>query len=219
MLRLLQLVDQFNAIEHRLPTEWADARLVLSVADDGRCDRAAALLGPANPGRLRNNILFTVARRGGAVGPEATRRLLRRLDGEGVAGKLALVESDSAPTAPTPTQARAALREGWERALATLPPDWSDLYAEVRLDSTDFIERAALLLAPANPSRYGGAAALRFRCARRFGYGVSPEMATRCLQRCDDDGITGEVGILHALSDTHPVGTQGPVWLVGGKAV
>jgi hypothetical protein len=217
MLRPLRLVDQFNAIEQRLPPEWADARLVLSVADDGRCDRAAALLGPANPGRLRNNILFTVGRRGGAVGPEATRRLLRRLDGEGVAGKLALVESESAPTAAT--EIRPGLREGWERALASLPPDWSDLYAEVRLDSTDFIERAALLLAPVNPSRYGEAAALRFRCARRFGYGVSPEMAKRCLQRCDDEGITGEVEVLHALSDTHPVGTQGPVWLVGGKAV
>jgi hypothetical protein len=190
---------------------------VLSVADDGRCDRAAALLGPANPGRLRSNILFTVGRRGGAVGPEATRRLLRRLDGEGVAGKLALVESESAPTVAS--QTRLGLGEAWERALASLPPDWSDLYAEVRLDSTDFVERAALLVAPVNPSRYGEAATLRFRCARRFGYGVSPEMAKRCLQRCDDEAITGEVEVLRALSDTHPVGTQGPVWLVGGKAV
>jgi hypothetical protein len=217
MLRPLRLVDQFNAIDSGLPGEWADARLVLSVADAGRCDRAAALLGPANPGRLRNNILFTVARGGGGIAPEAARRLLRRLDGEGVTGKLALVHAESAPASKT--RARASLRQSWELALASLPPDWSDVYAELRLDSTDFVERAALLLAPVNPSLYGGATGLRFRCARLFGYGVSPEMGARCLQRCDEEGITGEVEILRALSDSHPIGTQGPVWLVGGRSV
>ena len=107
----------------------------------------------------------------------------------------------------------------WESILAALPPDWSDVYAEVRFDSTDYVERAALLLAPVNPARYGGPNALRFRCAHHFGYGVSPEMAGRCLERCDEEGITGEIEILRALSDTHPVGTQGPVWLVGGRTV
>ena len=217
MLRPLGLVDQFNAIERDLPGDWAAARLVLTVADDGRCDRAAALLGPANPGRLRNTIRFTVARRGDGIAPEGARRLLRRLDIESVGGELVLVAAESAPQAET--RAPTTLRGSWEHALASLPPDWSDVYAEVRLDSTDFIERAALLLAPVNPSQYGGPTALRFRCARSFGYGVSPEMAARCLQRCDEERITGEVEVLRALSDTHPVGTQGPVWLVGGRSV
>ncbi len=44
-------------------------------------------------------------------------------------------------------------------------------------------------------------------------------MAHRCLERLDEEGITGEVRILRALSDTKPVATQGPVWYVGGKAV
>ena len=79
--------------------------------------------------------------------------------------------------------------------------------------------RAALLLAPLNPARYGGPATLRFRCAHHFGYGVSPKMAARCFERCDAEGITGSVEILHVLSDTNPVSTQGPVWLVGGRAV
>ena len=116
-------------------------------------------------------------------------------------------------------RARPSLRDEWERALATLPRDWSDVYAEVRLDSTDYLERAALMLAPVNPARYGGRAGLRFRCARTFGYGVSPEMAARCLERCDEEGITGNVEILRALSDTYPVATQGPVWYVGGRSV
>ena len=44
-------------------------------------------------------------------------------------------------------------------------------------------------------------------------------MVRRCLARLDEDGIPGEVRVLRALSDTHPVGTQGPVWYVEGKAV
>jgi hypothetical protein len=61
--------------------------------------------------------------------------------------------------------------------------------------------------------------ALRFRVARRFGYGASAEMARRCLERLDDSGIPGQLRVLHALSDTKPVYTQGPVWYVGGRAV
>jgi hypothetical protein len=44
-------------------------------------------------------------------------------------------------------------------------------------------------------------------------------MARRSLERCDEEGIVGTVRILHALSETKHVDTQGPVWYVGGKAV
>jgi hypothetical protein len=191
--------------------------LLLTVGDDARCDRAAALLGPANPGRVGKKIRFTAARRGAGIAPDGMRRLLRRLDDEGIDGELELVGMQEA--APSDLRRGENLRSGWERELAGLPADWSDVYAEVRFDSTDYVERGALLLAPVNPSRYGGVAALRFRSAHHFGYGVSPEMAARCFQRCDDEGITGEVEILRSLSDTNPVGTQGPVWLIGGRSV
>jgi hypothetical protein len=216
-MRLVALVARFNEIERELPTDWADATLLLTVADDARCDRAAALLGPANPGRLGKKVRFATTRRGGGIAPDGMRRLLRRLDQEGIHGDLELVRASEA--APSELRRRPLLREQWTQALAGLPSDWSDVYAEVRFDSTDFVERGALLLAPVNPSRFGAANALRFRCAHHFGYGVSPEMATRCFQRCDEDGMTGEVEILRALSDTNPVGTQGPVWVVGGRSV
>jgi hypothetical protein len=216
MLRPLNLVDRFNQLERGLPQDWTEARLDLTVDDDARCDRAAALLGPAGPGRLGKRIRFTTARRGAGIGPDAVRRLLRRLEREGIRGELALAGVHEA--APGEQVGRTTLRRAWEEALGKLPSDWSDVYAEVRFDSTDYVEPAALLLAPVNPSR-SGAAALRFRCAHHFGYGVSPEMAARCLERCDNAGMTGEVEILHALSDTHPVATQGPVWLEGGRVV
>jgi hypothetical protein len=89
----------------------------------------------------------------------------------------------------------------------------------VRFDSTDYVERGALLLSPVNPSRYGGKPGFRFRTARRFGYGVSPGMARRSLERLDAEDIRGSVRILRALSDTRPAQTQGPVWYLGGRAV
>ena len=189
----MALADDFNRLERSLPDDWVQVRMVLSVADGSRSHRAAELLGPANPGRHGNRLRLVLARRGRGVGPDAMRRLLRRLDQERILA--------------------------WERGLAALPRDWSDLYAQVRLDSTDYLERAALLLAPLNPSRYGGPSTLRFRCARAFGYGASPAMAARCLSRCDEEGITGAVEILYALSDTYPVATQGPVWYAGGRVV
>ena len=93
------------------------------------------------------------------------------------------------------------------------------MLAELVLRSSDHLERGALLIAPANPTRDGKSLALRFRVARQFGYGVSAPMARRCLERLDEEGIGGELGILRVLCDTDAVATQGPVWRVGGKAV
>ena len=217
MLSLVTLVEQFDALEHELPERWGTARFRLTPADETRADRAAALLGPANPGRRGNEVRFSIDRKGGGVAPEAARRLLRRLEEEGLGGELELLGVEEAPAEELRT--RPKLQDQWEQELAKLPPDWTDLYAQVRLDSTDFLERAALLVSPLNPARYDGPTTLRFRCARTFGYGASPQMVSRCLERCDQEGITGEIDILWALSDTFPVATQGPVWYVGGRAV
>ena len=114
---------------------------------------------------------------------------------------------------------RPTLAATWDAELAALPPDWTDIYAEVELVSSDWLERAALLMAPVNPARYGGTPGFRFRVARRFGYGASPEMTRRCLERVDEEQIRGQLRILRVLSDTKPVHTQGPVWYVEGRSV
>jgi hypothetical protein len=44
-------------------------------------------------------------------------------------------------------------------------------------------------------------------------------MARRCLERCDAESIRGSVSILRVLSGSRHVGTQGPVWLAGGKTI
>jgi hypothetical protein len=169
------------------------------------------------PGRRGKRLRFFAARRGAGPSPGQVERALRRLDDEGISGELELLASGEAATVPPTSQA--TLAASWDEELRGLPRDWSDLYAELELTSTDYLERAALLLAPVNPARFGGKPAFRFRCARQFGYGASPEMVRRCLERLDREGIRGEVRVLYALSDTKPVATQGPVWYVGGKTV
>ena len=211
------LAEQWNGIEKGLDPRWSEARLVLTVDDDTQRNRAAALLAPAGPGRIGNSIRFYAARGGAGVGPEAVRRMLRRLDEEGIAGTLELVATDEAQ--PELVRAPASLAAEWDAALAVLPADWSDLLCEIELTSSDHIERAALLMAPLNPIQGTRRPGFQFRCAHTFGYGAAPGMVRRCLERADDEQIPGKVRVVRALSDTQPVATQGPVWYIGGKAV
>lgn len=221
MLSPMSLVDQWRRIENGLDPNWSVARLRLDV--DGPAERAAALLGPLNPGRQGSEIRFLIARDGSSPGPEALRRLLRKLDNERIRGRLELVE-EARKEAPAPSAAPPdavpSFVAGWAEEVAKLPPDWSDVWAEIDLLSSDYLERAALRTAPLNPRRAGNdLTTLRFRSARRVGYGASPQMVHRCLERCDTDGIRGRVRVLRALSDTDPVYTQGPVWYIGGQVV
>jgi hypothetical protein len=214
----MSLAGQWNALGSELPAGWSRAEIRLDVRDRETAARAASLLGPAQPFRPEPTVLrFASARDGSATGPDAVTRLLRRLDDARIPGKLTLVGSQKPVSRPE--RVVTSLAESWELALSALPPDWSDLLAEIDLLSTDYIEPAAVLCIQTNPRRVGDRAAMRFRAARKAGYGVSPEMARRCFERCDDAGIRGSVRVLHVLSDTQPVATQGPVWLLDGTTV
>lgn len=211
------LAEKWWEIEHSLPSGWKEARLVLHAEGNTHAGRAAMLLAPANPLRHGYDITFYTAPHGAATAPKAVARLLTRLDEEGVLGKLELagmVEPEAAAST-----ADEWLADAWDHLTSRLPEDWSDVYAQVDLDSSDYLEPAALGLAPVNPARYDDSPGFRFRSARRVGYGASPQMVKRCFQRLDETGITGSVQILWALSDTKPVGAQGPVWYVGGRSV
>jgi hypothetical protein len=211
----VSVAEQWNAIGSKLPEGWARAQLRLELADHEAADRAAALLGPVGPYRAAPTVLlFGVARDGSSASPESLARLLRNVP----SGTLVLSGSQAAPER-APGRRNEPLTASWDRALAGLPADWSDLYVELQLTSTDFVERASVLCIQCNPRRDGRRAAFRFRCARLRGYGVAPEMARRCLERCDHEGIEGSVAVLRVLSDSQPVATQGPVWIAGGKTL
>lgn len=211
----MRLVWQWVTLERDLPSGWSDVQLVLEVREQDVA-QAAALLGGANPLRGKDSIRLFVSRTGG-LGPEALKRALLRLDRKDIAGTLEVARVEEAE--PQREEERRTLAQQWDEAVATLPPDWSDMLAEVRLRSSDHLEHAALLMAPTNPTRQGKALVLQFRVASRFGYGVSAAMARRSLERLDEEGIGGELSVLRVLSDTDGVATQGPVWRVGGRAV
>jgi hypothetical protein len=213
----MRLVEQFRRLESTLPDRWQAVYLRLIVDDESNAARAAALLGPTNPGRHGKVINFWMGRRGAGVGADRIRELLRRIDVERIEGELELVhvEDEAGPVDDRP----ASLADAWDTAVATLPPDWSDLYAEIELSSSDYIEPGALLLSPLNPTRPDARPLFRFRAARKFGYGASPEMVRRCLERLDEARMAGDLRMLHVVSDSYPARTQGPVWYAGGKVI
>lgn len=213
----MRLVEQWNRIESGLDPRWSDVRLRLRVGTQKPRERAAALLGPAGPGFAGDAIRFYVARGGHGIGPEAARRLLGRIDAEGISGVLTLVSASEAEAAPE--VARPTLAAEWEAALEVLPSDWSDLVAELELDSSADVDRAAVFCAPLNPIQSTGKPGFRFRCASTRGYGASAGMVGRCLARLDEADIGGRIRLTRVLSDVHPVGTQGATFLVGRRPV
>jgi hypothetical protein len=219
MLIPMRAAEQWAQLEGTLDPTWAEAQVAF--VPEGAPGEAAAVLAPLQPVRVGDELRFHVARTGG--GPERVRNTLRALDRKRVWGTLALVDATAEPAAaaaPAPSEGPAtALAEAWDELVAELPPDWSDLLCELELDSSDHLPRAALLGAPMNPTRVQDERALRFRASGKQGYGVSAQMARRCLERMDAEGITGRLGVVYDLSDTENAVTQGPVWRVAGKSV
>jgi hypothetical protein len=212
----MRSAGQWDELQSTLEDDWDEVTLAFVPEDASAAANAASVLAPLQPGRVGNELRLHVTRRG--AGTDRLANVLRRLDQRRVWGALRLVDSRSAPAAAR-TEAPPKLAEAWGLEVAKLPPGWRDAYVELRLDSSDFLPRAALDGAPLNPTRVPDESALRFRVGNRGGYGAAPEMTRRALERMDEDGITGRVRILHVLSDTDDVHTQGPVWRLAGRSV
>ncbi len=218
----MRLAERFDSILGALPPNWAEARLALAVPDEAQADRAAVMLAPLTPGRSGSSFRLTVSATGsGGPSPEAVRRVLERLEAQGVDARLALPGTASFQTAPpTPHEPRAGLAGRWDELVARLPVDWSDVYVELELASSDDLDRAALLLGPVNPLLYEGPRPVfRFRAARSVGYGAATAMARRVLARLDEEEIAGSLRLLREHADVDRAHTQGIVWREGGRAV
>jgi hypothetical protein len=215
----VRLTERFDAILRDLAPDQRLVRLVLSVDDPAQAARAAAILGSLAPGRDGSTFHLTArpASHGGPT-PDATRRILGRLDEAGVPARLGLADATSPAAEPAAEPAAVpgadALASQWTGTLATLPPDWSDALLELDLDSSADVEHGALLLGPVNPLLLPDRQTFRFRAAHRFGYGAAAPMVHRALERLDEEGIAGRLRLVRLLSDTAPVSTQGPVWRI-----
>jgi hypothetical protein len=213
----MSLVEQWRELETALPDGWVRVSAQLEIRDPGVAARASALLGPAGPYRTGTTLRFSSARDGSAQGPDGIARLLRRLDDARIGGTLTALGSEKGIARVE--RELTTLVESWDALIAELPADWSDLAAEVRFLSTDYVEHAAVLCIQMNPRRVGDTPVFRFRAAQYAGYGVAPQMARRCFERCDEANIRGSLAILRVLSDTHLAATQGPVWILDGQTV
>jgi hypothetical protein len=214
----MSLAGEWDALQANLPADWTTAQVELDMGDV-EFARATAFLAPAQPRRSGTGSLrFIAARDGTGPSPSAVSRLLSRLESAGLSGRLSVVSSETAPAA-APAAAQRTLAQSWDDAVTTIPSDWSDLVGDIDLISSDYLDLAALQLAPINPRLLPNSLTLRFRCARTFGYGASPGMVRRSLERCDAKGIRGGVRVVRVLCDTRPVATQGPVWQIGGRTV
>jgi hypothetical protein len=216
----VRLAEQWQELQAGLPRPWESASVDLGLSDPDDAVRAALLLGPAAPSRRDGSFRLHVTRtsRPGATSAALLGRVLERLDREGLGGRLALAGAEEGRDGGELGAAGPAAAQ-WVDAIGALPQDWSHLVAQFDLDSSDYIERAALLMVQTNPRLSGGPYSFRFRCARRYGYGVAPGMARRCFERLDGERITGRLKIVHVVSDAHPVATQGPVFRIAGGAV
>ncbi len=218
----MKLAEQWSEILTRLGRSWETASLALSVDDAGQADHAALVLGPAAPVRAGSELRLEVSRRTRPVGTsaDAFERVLGRLDRDGVNGRLSLADGGTdASVAADEAPAPGALAAEWRALVEALPEDWSHALVHLTLGSSDFVDRAALLMSPLNPQLVDGRTTMQFRAARRIGYGASAGMTERCLARLDSERITGRVEIVQVVSDAHPVATQGPVWRVGGRSL
>lgn len=219
----MKLVDQWHAIEPGLPAGWENVRLILTAEQPSDLPRAAQVLGSINVGRVADTLVFHVSSSAGPQGKHTALRLFERLDRDRI---WCHIEQSSVQAGPEPTEATrvaeglsGSVAESWDRALAPLPSDWTDLLCELEIESSTLLDRAALLCAPLNPARSGQRLVFTFRCSGRSGYGASPAMTRRCFERLDAEGIVGSASVLRVLSDADNVDTQGPVWLVGGKTL
>ncbi|GIU94910.1 MAG: hypothetical protein KatS3mg012_1367 [Gaiellaceae bacterium] len=211
----MRAVDQWEQIEADLPAGWREARL--SFRPEGAPEDAAAVLLGLRPGRVGDELRVHVRRDLGETA--LLRNLLRRLDEKRIWGALTLLGADVSERADVSTGTGRSLAEEWDREVSLLPAGWRDLLCELDLDSSALLPRAALLGAPLNPTRVPESSVLRFRASSGGGYGTAAPMVRRCLERMDAEGITGHVRVVHALSDTENVATQGPVWRLAGRSL
>ena len=99
----------------------------------------------------------------------------------------------SAGPAEQPAEAdELSLTESWDASRPRCRRTGATSTPSCGFGSTDYLDRAALLCAPLNPTRTDEDGLRVPRRAPLAGYGASPEMVRRCLERCDAERMRGD---------------------------
>ena len=94
-----------------------------------------------------------------------------------------------------------ALADDFQAVVETLPPDWTQLEADLRIDDEDRYIEAATLLTQINAMPYSKHDwHWRLRAAREFGHAAAAQTVKGTLALLDDQGIAGEMVAREARS-------------------
>jgi len=87
-----------------------------------------------------------------------------------------------------------ALAEDFQAIVDTLPPDWTHLEADLRIEDEERYIEAATLLTQINAMPYSKADwHFRLRVAHEFGHAAAAESVRGTLALLDDQGIGGRL--------------------------
>jgi hypothetical protein len=93
------------------------------------------------------------------------------------------------------------LADEFQRIVDSLPPDWSQLQFDLRIDDEDRYIEAATILVQVNAQGYGRHDwHWRVLVAREFGHAAAPETVRGTLAILDDLGIGGEIAVREVRS-------------------
>ena len=93
------------------------------------------------------------------------------------------------------------LAEDFQQVIDSLPPDWSHLQFDIRIDDEDRYIEAATILVQVNAQGYGKHDwHWRILVAHEFGHAAAAETVHGTLRVLDDLGIGGEIAVREVRS-------------------
>lgn len=89
-----------------------------------------------------------------------------------------------------------ALADDFQRIVDALPPDWTDLEVDLRIDDESEYVDTAVALSQVNAQPYSHAEwHWRLLVAHGFGHAAAPETVAGVLARLDEGGVSGEMRV------------------------
>ena len=89
-----------------------------------------------------------------------------------------------------------ALAEDFQRMVDALPPDWTDLEVDLRIDDESQYVDTAVALSEVNAQPYSRAEwHWRLLVAHSFGHAAAAESVKGVLGRLDEAGVSGEMRV------------------------
>lgn len=89
-----------------------------------------------------------------------------------------------------------ALADDFQQVLDSLPPDWTDLEVDLRIEDESAYIDTAVTLSQVNAQPYSEADwHWRLLVAQSFGHAAAPETVKGVLAKLDGEGVVGEMQV------------------------